>query len=300
MTEKEKHKIQSSLPFWERASLDQAPEERSILENGFLFRHYHIKRSGRTSLEGSCRILFFTDLHLRYSQTSSRGGGLPFLSWKGGEKVYANLQEAIDLFSPEVLLFGGDLTGEFSALPVGMEILHSLKSDAPKFAVMGNWDKRRRSHLSRKAWEELFSRNGFPLLCNEEAPVKNGVLYGMDDFKSGLPHYRSLRERNWKEPPGFQLVLTHNPDTIPFLGETFLAAETDLVLCGHTHGGQILLPGCHKALLTSTYSRNYLARGAFFHKKWGTKFLVSSGIGTTWIHKRCGVPPEILGITLEY
>lgn len=296
----EKNKILCFLPQWKRTAGDLVKEERTILKNGFLFRHYMIERSGRKCCGKSCRILFFTDLHLRSSRTSSCGGDPPFLSWEGGEKIGKNLQEAIDLFSPEVILSGGDLAGEFSALPMGVKLLQDLRSPAEKFAVWGNWDKRRRSPLSRKAWKEAFAPSGFSLLCNEESALKEGVILGLDDFKSGLPHYRSLREREWNIPPAFQLILAHNPDSIPFLGETLLAAETDLIFCGHTHGGQILLPGSSKAILTSTVSGNRLAHGVFVHEKCGSKLIVSSGIGTTWIHKRYKVPPEILGVTLEY
>lgn len=300
MTPEEKKRIQSFLPEWERACSSLFEEEKTFLENGFLFRHYKIRKPGRRVCDSTCRILFFTDLHVRKALTASFGGGAVFLSWEGTGKIRKNLQEAIDSFSPDLLLCGGDLTGEFSAISPAVELLRSLESKSGKFLVPGNWDKRRRSPVSRREWEEKIALSSFTYLCNEEEKVAGGVIYGLDDFKSGLPHYRSLMERNWSKVPGFQILLSHNPDSIPFLGTTPLAEESTLILCGHTHGGQILLPGCGRAVLTSTYSGNKLASGIFRHKRSGSFLIVSSGIGTTWIHKRYNLPPEVVGITLEY
>lgn len=93
-----------------------------------------------------------------------------------------------------------------------------------------------------------------------------------------------------------RLVLAHNPDTaeIPaFVGVG--APRVDLMLSGHTHGGQVRLPLLGTPGIPSAFGQRYaggLCRGPRF------PVVVSRGVGMSIIPVRFGVPPEIVEITL--
>jgi predicted MPP superfamily phosphohydrolase len=91
---------------------------------------------------------------------------------------------------------------------------------------------------------------------------------------------------------GFKLLLSHSPDLIPLAARQ----EIDLVLSGHTHGGQMCLPFLG-ALYTGTNLGPKYASGLFrFQNTW---LYVNRGIGTISTPARTFCPPEITVITLK-
>jgi predicted MPP superfamily phosphohydrolase len=85
------------------------------------------------------------------------------------------------------------------------------------------------------------------------------------------------------------VVLCHNPDVVPFLPVN----SFDLLLCGHTHGGQVRLPLLPPPV-TATHNRQFW--GGLFAQERGLIF-VSRGIGYTW-KVRLAARPECVEITL--
>lgn len=97
------------------------------------------------------------------------------------------------------------------------------------------------------------------------------------------------------EPGGFSLLLTHAPDAalrIPTQEE----GGPSLVLCGHTHGGQIRVPGWGAPLRHSRLVNRTQAAGVF--ERDGTKVVVSRGFGTAHVPLRFACRPEIGLVTL--
>jgi uncharacterized protein len=86
------------------------------------------------------------------------------------------------------------------------------------------------------------------------------------------------------------ILLTHNPDIFPRV-----PPRVNLTLAGHTHGGQINCSWVQQHFIPSRYGARY-ARGHIVEN--GRHLFVSSGIGTTGIPLRIGIPPEIVIITL--
>ena len=129
------------------------------------------------------------------------------------------------------------------------------------------------------------------MLRNEEVEITAGrsrlLLYGVDELWSGGASVSCLHTDSITLP---RIVLCHNPDVVPFLPEQ----NEDLVLCGHTHGGQVRIPP-FPPLLTMTSDRRYwgglTARGS------GWVF-VSRGIGYTW-RVRFAARPECVELTLR-
>lgn len=93
-----------------------------------------------------------------------------------------------------------------------------------------------------------------------------------------------------------RIVLAHNPDTAEQRSVTRdRAPRIDLMLSGHTHGGQIRIPGFGTPFLPSRFGQKYaggLCQGP------RCRVLVSRGVGMSIFPVRLGVPPELVEITL--
>jgi len=85
-------------------------------------------------------------------------------------------------------------------------------------------------------------------------------------------------------------MLVHEPDIF-----TEMPERVALTLAGHTHGGQIRIPGLWQRWTPSAYG----ARFAYGHiVERDRHMIVSGGIGTSAVPLRIGVPPEIVRVTL--
>ncbi|MFW2440596.1 MAG: hypothetical protein ACN4GR_14660 [Arenicellales bacterium] len=87
------------------------------------------------------------------------------------------------------------------------------------------------------------------------------------------------------EPTDNALAFTHNPDVFPEIPVNIM-----LTIAGHTHGGQVYIPGIGRPIVPSQYGERY-AIGHIVEK--GKHLYVSSGIGTSIIPVRFMVPPEV-------
>jgi predicted MPP superfamily phosphohydrolase len=87
-----------------------------------------------------------------------------------------------------------------------------------------------------------------------------------------------------------KIVLWHEPDAVDFL-----PTGANLMLSGHSHGGQFVLPGGW-APKHSTMGRKYV-RGFYPNAK--TPIFVTSGVGTTFLPSRFNCPPEVAILTLN-
>ncbi len=96
-------------------------------------------------------------------------------------------------------------------------------------------------------------------------------------------------------PTGARVVLVHDPDIVREIAG-LPGTRPCLVLAGHTHGGQIRLPLLGPVHASTHLGRRY-ARG--LHMWRGVPFLVTSGVGTSLLPMRIGVPPELVTLTLH-
>lgn len=114
-----------------------------------------------------------------------------------------------------------------------------------------------------------------------------GDLMMKDDRYEGVMAAMDLRRRG---EVSRVIVLMHNPDGVSKMvakcGDCFLV---DLVICGHTHGGQIRVPWLYKKVIPCAEDFD---RGIYCVK--GVWVLVSSGLGETVLPLRFGVRPEVV------
>jgi predicted MPP superfamily phosphohydrolase len=222
------------------------------------------------------RIVFLTDIH--------RG---PFFSQKRLEK----LVERVNGLQPDLILFGGDYihrSPEF--IPPCFAALGKLHAPLGKFGVLGNHDHWESAALTR----QYAARAGIRLLDNravwiyqEGARIRlGGVGDLLRDISDSRPTLEDVRAND------FVMLLSHNPDYI----ETIHDNRIDLVLSGHSHGGQITFFGWWAPVSNSYYGEKY--RTGLVKTPY-TKAVISNGIGTITPPLRFFARPQIILITLK-
>jgi predicted MPP superfamily phosphohydrolase len=222
------------------------------------------------------RIAFASDLHL--GPTSSA----------------ATLDAAFELvasFDPHVALLGGDYVF-LSATAARTDELCRRVSDLrvpTKLAVLGNHDL----WTDHVAIERALERGGARVLVNESvclpAPFDDVAIVGLDEPWTGAPDAAAALAGTRRA--GLRVGLCHSPD-----GAHFLRDDVSLLLAGHTHGGQIALPGAWPIVLPpGPYSKRY-PYGA--HGIGAMQLVVSRGVGTTELPIRMFAPADVLLVEL--
>lgn len=146
-----------------------------------------------------------------------------------------------------------------------------------------------RAALIERGWQDATHTR----LTVDVAGVSIAVA-GVDDPHLGLDRYDRVAGPVGDDH-GLRLGLTHSPE--PRVLDGFAADRYDLVMAGHTHGGQLRVPG-FGALVTNCGIDRSRARGA---SRWGTHtwLHVSAGLGTSpWAPVRFACPPEASLLTL--
>lgn len=170
--------------------------------------------------------------------------------------------------------------GDFRpALAAMVRLRPHIKGEA--YGVLGNHDSIRMVPGLEQA--------GYRMLINEctELHCKNETIYlaGIDDAHSyRLDNFDRAAEH--RDPDRFTILLSHTPETYRRASH----ADVDLMLSGHTHGGQICLPG-GVPIITEAGSPRRLARGPWQHG--GMKGYTSAGAGTSILDVRLNCPPEV-------
>jgi predicted MPP superfamily phosphohydrolase len=169
------------------------------------------------------------------------------------------------------------------------ELLGRLNPSIAKFAILGNHDVGSDPALITQALRE----QGIPVLKNGSLPIEQGNarlwLAGIDDALVGHPDLgRALKHVPGGEPV---VLLAHEPD----FGDETAQHRVDLQLSGHSHGGQIWIPGLGAPWLPPL-GRKY-PRGTY---RLGDLIVYTNiGIGTIRAPIRFNCPPEVTLFTLR-
>jgi predicted MPP superfamily phosphohydrolase len=142
---------------------------------------------------------------------------------------------------------------------------------------------------------EPFEAMGIRVLLNETFTVTRGAssidVTGLDDV-----HYyytEQALEALRRTQNGFKIALVHSNE----IAEEVAAAGYSLYLSGHTHGGQLYLPGFGAPIVPSRYGQKYL-KGLV--QAPATQVYVSRGLGTVAAPMRFRSPPELTLLTLRW
>lgn len=202
------------------------------------------------------------------------------------------LQMANDC-KPDLILLPGDFIHYSNTyFDEAAELIQRLQPRIPHavFVTWGNHDHW--NDLSRGL--EVLPQTGCHLLTQRRLVINqrreisdNGSglwLCGLDDLWEGEPDLRAVLHGIPKEQP--RIVLAHNPDT----AELQPKGRVDLMVSGHTHGGQVYVPGVGTPIVPSRYGQKY-ASG--FVQAPGYQVYITRGVGVGGVPIRLGVPPEV-------
>ena len=234
-----------------------------------------VTAAGRT-----LRVLHVSDLHLR-----------------PGQRLERRFVEGLAALEPDLVVNTGDNLSHRRAVPEVLRALGTLL-ERPGLFVWGSNDyhgprpKNPTHYLFRPQhrvlgpelpWRDLraafIERGWLDATHTRHTLTVAGVrvaVGGVDDPHIGRDDYDRIAGPA-DEPYDLRLGLTHSPE--PRVLDRFAADGYDLVLAGHTHGGQLRLPG-YGAIVTNCGVDRSRARGA---SRWGahTRLHVSAGLGTS-------------------
>ncbi len=196
---------------------------------------------------------------------------------------------------PDLILLAGDYVSDRSdgslAMPLDIIADHLKGLDAPLgvYAVLGNHD----DNVGGRRVAAALAQAGILFLNNTHAVVGRSqgslILAGIDTWTGPADGREALAGLEQQKV----LCLTHKPDVFPDLPSACV-----LTIAGHTHGGQVALPLLRRLALehASRYGERY-ASGVI--REGGKTLFVTTGIGTTDIPMRLGVPPEIALLKIQ-
>lgn len=230
-------------------------------------RHNHICLPSLPAVFNGFTLLHISDMHVDMN-----------------EAAMYRLIELLHGIDYDICVLTGDYrgatSGPYDATLEGMQRVRThLKN--PVYAVLGNHDTIR----MLPGLEEM----GIQMLLNESTVIEREGqqihLVGIDDA-----HYYRVDniEKAVSAVPeeACSILLTHTPEIFRQAAH----ADFDLLLCGHTHGGQICLPGRIPVTLDSVLPRHMGAGAWKYH---GMTGYTSVGVGASVVEARFNCPPEV-------
>ena len=189
---------------------------------------------------------------------------------------------------PDMFVLTGDYVSHEAGFIAPMaEIMGKLESEFGTFGCLGNHDH----WTDAEAVTNALRAANIKVLINEgfrfEAKGASFWLCGVDDYMVGKTDLPAALRGAF--PDEMKLLLAHNP----ILVRRAARAGVDLVLSGHTHGGQVKIRDEEKRILPRRKLKNGL------HRRKDTQIYITRGIGTVVLPVRFGCPPEISLIELK-
>ncbi len=191
--------------------------------------------------------------------------------------------------NPDLIIYAGDLalvSENFSRTRATIKMLHQLKNVATTYAILGNHDYEKLAQVER-----IYAAAGIPLLRNEattwQTPSGTPLrIVGLGDWNEAdeAPERCLLPQGQAQEPV---LLLSHDPESRHLLQNY----AWNLMLSGHTHGGQLGNPFTGKPICF----RSDMPAGYYSEK--GRHHFVSRGVGSIY-NMRFFCPPEIVFLHL--
>jgi predicted MPP superfamily phosphohydrolase len=224
------------------------------------------------------RVGVLTDLH----------AGMPY----AGPGAVRRAAEALAGEAPELVCLLGDFLDRravFARAIPAAEVIGALEPllAAPRgvVAVLGNHDWYAGARQIGDALEDL----GVTVLEDSALRLDGFWVAGVGDYRTRGAHVdRALMPVPEDDPV---LLLSHDPDAFPSVPE-----RVALTLSGHTHGGQVAIPGLRRPFVPSRYGERFVHG----HRVEGGRHLyVSSGVGTSGAPVRLLRPPEVVSLTLR-
>ena len=237
-----------------------------VLEpNALVVKKYQVQCAELVGL----RIVFLTDFHLK-------------------KRDYKRLNKIVKLTKsqqPDLVLIGGDYArdqDERKNMDVNLIASKLSLIEAPIYSVLGEsdwWSDGKKTAAQLKA-------NGIHVLENNAARLAIRRRYldiiGLADLTTRQPNIDKAMTGTRKP----RILITHNPDIYYDIMD-----EVTLILAGHTHGGQFVIPFTPPMFVPSKFGAEF-ASGVVSTNH--NEMIISKGIGTTGFPVRFNCKPEIV------
>ena len=215
--------------------------------------------------------------------------------WFIDDKKLRTIVERTNQLRPELIVILGDYMASNGNVTRRVEperfgaIVKDLHAPLGVYSVLGNHDWWYSGVQVRRGLE----KNGIQVLENEvihfDARGTQLWLVGLADLWT---RKQAVADTIAMVPEGKPFIaLTHNPDIFPDIPQ-----RVPLLIAGHTHGGQVRLPLIGSVVESSDYGDRYVKGHVIENNH---HLFVTTGIGTSIVPVRFGVPPEIVVLTIK-
>lgn len=244
-----------------------------VQRTNFRVREVDVPMPGLPDDLNGLRILQLSDIHLS-----------AFLSERELARV---IDEALGLRAHLAVITGDLISGHSDPLDACIRQLARVKADAGVFACMGNHERYARAE---DYTERECARVGIRYLREQAQPLRFG---GSVLNLAGMDFQASRHKRDYLKggerlilPGATNVMLQHNPDVFP------VAARQgyNLLLAGHTHGGQVTVEILDQSINPARFFTPYVYG---VYRAGNSTAYVTRGIGTIGVPARIGAPPEI-------
>jgi predicted MPP superfamily phosphohydrolase len=251
---------------------------------GFEWNRVELPIAGLPEALDGLRLVHMTDLHLTRKWTAAHD---EIITWINREAV-------------DAILFTGDFVDSkhdpYPAFPNVQRMMSALRSRLGTFAIIGNHDN---DHLTARlpAWNVHYIGGRRVRFAAGPDPSDSSAAIELIGFP-GAERHEADRDflmplvSQPKVPGTVRIVMSHYPDLI----HSARPLRPDIYLCGHSHGGQICLPGGH-AIVTHDSLPRHMATGV--HRVGDTWFVANRGIGFATWSVRVFCPGEIIELKLR-
>ena len=226
-------------------------------------------------LEEPLRLVQLSDLH--------------FGLYTNGKDVSRWVEQTLNE-APDLILLTGDFMDRL-AWRSSTGLIEALKPLSAPLGVWGVWGNHDHNRSRVRHLKPAFERLGIQILVNEGRTVRDDLfLVGIDEEVQPWPDIEHVFSSKSAETAC--IAMSHSPDTLPQL-----PLAIDLVLAGHTHGGQIKLPGLGALRTSSIYGQRFLE--GWIREENLPLAYVSRGLGTTALPIRWGSPSELVVLEIS-
>ena len=207
--------------------------------------------------DSKCRFVQISDLH-----------------YKGDAEYAAEIVQTVNALEPEFVCFNGDLVEEARFAPAALDFIRQIRR--PVYGCPGNWDYG--SGANFKAYDEAFRATGGAWLVDRSVVLPN---HDLEIIGMGLGGVVALGDAKATR----RVLLLH----YPMQADRLDGRRYDLILAGHSHGGQVRLPLYGAPVLP--YGVGRYDKGLFDSA--GGPLYVNVGLGTYMFPVRFNCRPEI-------
>ena len=246
------YRLFSLIPDWEFGLADHE-----------VTRHTHVH-----GVLAGCRAVHITDLHIdRYCSRHDR------------------IVQIVDELRPDWIFITGDLLNVPEGVPHLFRFLKQLRTIAPVYMTLGNHDHY--SGVPVAQYAELADRHKITFLVNQSTMISTErgelAIVGVDDPSLHRADLRCVPSRSDRR---FTLLLAHAPNILDYVEEHH---AIDLILCGHSHGGQWRVSGIPTFWLPPGCN----GRVDGWHESGRHRLYVNRGLGWSFLPFRWNCRPEI-------